>query len=485
MAAVMYRHNGGDCKRGRERTPVREARPAVNELTLHFSRALTPQGWRDDVRLTIADGSISRRRNRRRAAIRRRALAPSARRASAICTATPSSARWPGSAERRGAGADSFWTWRETMYRFALDDRRPTTSRRSPPSLCRDAGGGLHARSASSTICTTRPTARPMQNRRNGRRASSRRRPTTGTRPDAASGLLCPSRLRRRAAQRGAASLPHRPRRLREPASTVARGRALARRRRVGIAPHSLRAATPPGSAALVSARRRGPIHIHAAEQVKEVEACLAWSGARPVEWLLDHARRRRALVPRPRHPYDRSETRRLARSRRGRRPLPDHRGQSRRRRLSTRRGIFSERGRFGVGSDSNVEIGARRRAASSSNMRSGCATAPATSARFPRGSTGRALYERALAGGARALGRQSGALRPGAAADLVSLRADHPTLAGRSGDAILDAWIFAVGNPLVDCVWSGGRKVVADGRHLGREPIAARYAAAMRRLAQ
>ncbi len=150
----------------------------------------------------------------------------------------------------------------------------------------------------------------------------------------------------------------------------------------------------------------------------------------------------------------------------------------------STRRSISSEGGAFGVGSDSNIEIGvaaelkqleyAQRLGARQRNV---CAVSP--------GSTGRALYQRALAGGAQALKRQNGALAVGALADFVSLRDDHPTLIGRSGDEILDAWIFAIGNPLVDCVWSGGRKVVAGGRHVGREPIAKRYGAAMRRLLQ
>ena len=144
----------------------------------------------------------------------------------------------------------------------------------------------------------------------------------------------------------------------------------------------------------------------------------------------------------------------------------------------------FVERGAFGVGSDSNVEIGVAaelKQLEYAQRLRTRARNVCALSA----GSTGRALYERALAGGAQALRRPSGALRPGATADLVSLRAGHPTLAGRSGDEILDAWIFAVGNPLVDCVWSGGRKIIVDGRHRAREPIAARYAAAMRRLAR
>jgi formimidoylglutamate deiminase len=58
----------------------------------------------------------------------------------------------------------------------------------------------------------------------------------------------------------------------------------------IGIAPHSLRAVTPDELGALLSIAKGGPVHIHIAEQVKEVEDCVAWSGRRPVRWLLDAA---------------------------------------------------------------------------------------------------------------------------------------------------------------------------------------------------
>lgn len=58
----------------------------------------------------------------------------------------------------------------------------------------------------------------------------------------------------------------------------------------IGIAPHSLRAVTPAELAPIIPLAEGGPVHIHAAEQVKEVEDCLAWSGRRPVQWLLEHA---------------------------------------------------------------------------------------------------------------------------------------------------------------------------------------------------
>ncbi len=75
------------------------------------------------------------------------------------------------------------------------------------------------------------------------------------------------------------------------------------------------------------------------------------------------------------------------------------------------------------------------------------------------------------------------GRLAPGASADILTFRADHPTLAGKADDQILDAWIFSVGNPLVDCVWSRGLKVVVDGQHIFRDEIAAGFAKTMRGL--
>ena len=62
----------------------------------------------------------------------------------------------------------------------------------------------------------------------------------------------------------------------------------------LGLAPHSLRA-VPPDSlreavAGITALNARAPLHIHIAEQTQEVEDCIAWSGQRPVQWLLDHA---------------------------------------------------------------------------------------------------------------------------------------------------------------------------------------------------
>jgi formimidoylglutamate deiminase len=97
--------------------------------------------------------------------------------------------------------------------------------------------------------------------------------------------------------------------------------------------------------------------------------------------------------------------------------------------------------------------------------------------------STGRALFEGAWRGGSRALGVAKSGLAEGALADIISLDADSVALAGRSDDAILDSWIFAAGRSLVDCVWAQGRKVVQDGRHHSRSPVAQRFRQAIGRL--
>lgn len=89
--------------------------------------------------------------------------------------------------------------------------------------------------------------------------------------------------------------------------------------------------------------------------------------------------------------------------------------------------------------------------------------------------STGGDIYTAALAGGAAALGVPSG-LAVGLPADIVSLDLDHPSLAGRTGDGLIDALTFAAGRAGIDCVWRYGTKLVSHGRHYARARIVARY---------
>lgn len=240
-----------------------------------------------------------------------------------------------------------------------------------------------------------------------------------------------------------------------------------------GIAPHSLRAATQDELKAIIPLALGGPIHIHAAEQTREVEDSIAFSGARPVEWLLDHAQvDRHWCLVHATHMTD-AETLRLAQSGAvaGLCPITEaNLGDG----LFPAEEFLRAHGQIGIGTDSNVQIDAAGELRLLEYAQRLTQRGRNVLALNEGQSCGRALFDQAQAGGARALGQKSCGLQQGAAADIVSLDTDHPALAGRRGDAILDSWIFAGARP--DCVWRFGRKLVQGGRHHGREKISARY---------
>ena len=91
-------------------------------------------------------------------------------------------------------------------------------------------------------------------------------------------------------------------------------------------------------------------------------------------------------------------------------------------------------------------------------------------------GSLGRSLYTGALSGGAQALSRNSGSIASGQWADLLALDSDALALYGSSEDEILDRWIFSGDDSLVREVWSAGRQVVLEGRHISHDQIKKQY---------
>jgi formimidoylglutamate deiminase len=255
---------------------------------------------------------------------------------------------------------------------------------------------------------------------------------------------------------------------------------------RLGMAPHSLRAVPDRALVEAIALLDRvdsdAPIHIHVAEQVREVRECLAWCGRRPVAHLLELA----PVGPRwclihATH-MDDDETLDLARSGAvaGLCPTTEaNLGDG----LFKLAAFLDAGGRFGIGSDSHVsvspieelrwlEYGQRldtlRRLVASSLEQPHC---------------GARLWQAALAGGAQALGRRIGRLAPGHRADLIRLDTDHPVLAGRRGSSLLDSLVFAGNASPIRDVMVGGRWLVRDGRHCAREAIAERYRAALRRL--
>jgi formimidoylglutamate deiminase len=446
---------------------------------LHAERALTPDGWKSNVRVTIEAGAI--------ATVETEAAAREGDELHALMAPAAANLHshafqraMAGLAEVRGTGNDTFWTWRETMYRFALmmspDDVEAVAAQLYVEML--EAGFAavaefhyLHHAPDGSTYAEPAELA--------GRILSAARRVGIGM-------TLLPV-FYAHSTFGGAPPRPEQRRFICDLSSfarlvedcremiKVDRGEA------IGIAPHSLRAVTPSEMSELMSVAGDGPVHIHAAEQVKEVEESVASLGARPVRWLLDHAGvDERWCLIHATH-MDEGETRDLARSGAVAGLCPITEGD-----LGD--GIFNAAnyiragGRYGVGSDSNVLIGVAaelRQLEYAQRLRERARNVCAP----PGASTGRTMLEAIWSGGARALQRKSGRLAPGAVADILTFRADHPTLAGKVDDQVLDAWVFSVGNALIDCVWSGGLKVVAGGRHVFRDEIAENFTKTMREL--
>lgn len=386
-----------------------------------------------------------------------------------------------GLAETRGPDRDTFWTWREMMYRLVLalspDDVQAVTALAYVEML--ESGftrvGEFHYLHHDRD---GRPFSDPAE-------MAGRIIAAAG---EAEIGLTLLPVFYAHGGFGGQAPAPSQRRFICDP-DTFGRLIEASRRRAlthpgsvIGVAPHSLRAITPEELAAILPLAGDGPIHIHAAEQRREVEECLAWSGRRPVEWLLEQAAAdNRWCIVHATH-MTQEETRSMAAAHvvAGLCPITE---------ANLGDGIFngpdflSCGGRFGIGSDSNVLVGvadelrqleyAQRLHAHQRNVMS----------RGDGASTGRALYEAAAFGGSAALGGSAAVLAPGAAADIISLDAAHPALLERHGDRVLDAWIFAARTSPVDCVWVGGRKWVEAGRHRAREPIVARYRRCFARL--
>ena len=251
----------------------------------------------------------------------------------------------------------------------------------------------------------------------------------------------------------------------------------------LGMAPHSLRAVSQESLHEIVKARTSGPVHIHIAEQLKEVDDVQESYGARPVEWLLQNVEvDSRWCLIHATHMIP-EETQNVAKSGAvvGLCPITE---------ANLGDGVFdgsrflSSGGKYGIGSDSNVFIALteelRLLEYSQRLIRKERNVMTSNS-----GSVGRALYNDALLGGAQALGRKSGSLSPGNWADLVSLDAESLSLWGCSEDEFLDRWIFTADDSLVCEVWSAGRQMVAQGQHIHRKEIEQRYRAVIQEIRQ
>ncbi|QXQ06012.1 formimidoylglutamate deiminase [Sphingosinicellaceae bacterium] len=450
------------------------------DARLHARSILLPAGWREDVRLTVSGGIVT--------AIET-GIAPGPRDElhGAILPGMGNlhshafQRGMAGLTEARGVSTDNFWTWRETMFRFV--------NRIGPDELMAVAAlayaemlesgftrvGEFHYLHHDTSGV---PFADPAEMSRAIVAAAAETgigltllpvyyahagfggTPLTTGQRRFGSDLDSFTRLLE-AARAAAAALP----------DAV-----------VGIAPHSLRAVTADELDALMPLAADGPIHLHVAEQTQEVEDCVRWSGARPVEWLLDHAPiDARWCLVHATHMTD-AETVGLAASGAvaGLCPITEaNLGDG----IFPAKAFLSAGGRIGIGSDSNVRVDlseelrlleyGQRLSLRGRNILS----------KPDELSTGENLFRQALEGGGRALGIENPSISVGQPADFVSLDVDGPAFQARGSDKLLDSWIFAAGDRGVDCVWRRGCKMVQGGRHVARGSIVRRYATALAKL--
>ncbi len=453
-----------------------------SDSKLYFPDALTSEGWRRNVVIIVADGVIQSIESGLAApsdAIRHRGAALPGM---GNLHSHAFQRGMAGLSERGGPADDHFWSWREVMYRFLAvltpEDVEAITALAFMEML--EAG------------FTAVAEFHYLHNDADGR-------------PYAAPGELT-ERIAAAAAETGigltllpvfyahggfgGAEPTHGQRRFIQSLDSYESLLDAARKAvaplvdaRLGVAPHSLRAVTPAELDRLVALAGDGPIHLHAAEQIREVEDCIAALGARPIEWLLDHAPldHRWCLVHATQ--MTAAETSRLAHTGAvaGLCPVTE---------ANLGDGIFpavdylGAGGRFGIGTDSNIAIsvaGELRALDYAQRLRDRARNRLAPIG----GSSGRGLFDRATTGGAQVLDRRIGTLEPGARADIVVLDADHPSLIGRSEDRILDSWLFATTDQAIDTAYVGGVAVVTQGRHRHRDAILARWRATAARLAE
>ena len=446
----------------------------------HFTSALTSSGWQKDVNVSVdKNGMIEN-------------IAVGAKVGALISgVAIPAVPNvhshahqrlMVGLAERAGPAGDSFWTWRETMYGFALklspDDLEAVAAQAYVEMLkagfsCVGEFQYLHHQPDGS------PYDEPAEMSLRCISAAEQAGIAITMLPT----LYNYSGFGGQASNAGQQRFVNDQQRFLEIYGTLTAVCGADPRRRLGISPHSLRAVTPELlKTVLNSIADDVRIHIHVAEQAKEVDDCMAWSGKRPVEFLLDqfdvssrwcaiHATHMTA-----------GETQGLAKSgaTAGLCPTTE---------ANLGDGIFpgdsfiKQGGAIAIGSDSQITISPAedlRMLEYSQRLRDRTRNTLASSA---GASTGRSLLEAVLRGGAACLDQPVGAISVGKRCDIAVLDEAHPAMTGREGDAALDTWIFSAGNAAVKDVIVGGAHVVKDCRHINEDRIQTKFSETVRRL--
>ena len=447
-------------------------------MLMHAASALLPDGWARDVLIRVEAGRIVEITP---------GAAPQGERLPVLLPAPVNlhshtfQRAMAGMTEYRSAGQDSFWTWRSLMYRF-LDHLGPDEVQAIAAMAMVEMAEAGYAAVAEFHYLHHGPGGVPYANRAEmaGRIVAAAEETGLGL-------TLLPVAYQQGGCD-GRALAGGQLRFINDidelcvilDASHESIG-GLAPDAVLGVAPHSLRAVPPEALAEMPALAKGGPVHIHIAEQLAEVEEVCAAYGARPVEWAcanlplspqwcMIHATQ---MTP--------AETAALAATGAVAGLCPETEA-------NLGDGIFdmpgwaAAGGIFGLGTDSNIRITLAGEARMLEySQRLGLKARAVLAAEGA--STGRRLLEGAAKGGAQAAGREAGAIRPGAWADLMALDTGALALEGRRGDELLDAWIFAAAEAPVRDLWSAGRRLVTGGRHRARDGVEARFRRVMQGL--
>ena len=440
--------------------------------TLHFRHALLPGGWAENARFTLSGGLIAAIETDVAASgadERHGALMPG------LCNLHSHAFQraMAGLAEVRHANADSFWTWREAMYRF-LDRLTPDDVMAIAAMAQVEMLETGFTRVGEFHYLHHAPDGAPYAN------PAAMAQAIAGAACETGIALTLLPVFYAHAGFGGAPPLPGQRRFLHDTDSFF---RLLEHCRDalsplpdpvLGLAAHSLRAVTPDELAALAGMADAGPIHIHIAEQILEVDDCIAWSGQRPVEWLLQHmpVDGRWCLVHATHVTAGELAGIASAGAVVGLCPITEaNLGDG----LFPAAGFAEIGGSHGIGTDSNVLIDATEELRLLEYGQRLSRRARNLMARGPGHSTGGDLFAAALQGGAQALGAAAGQ-GVGLPFDGFSLDTRHPSLAGRPASAFTDSLVFAAGRAAIATVWRRGEAVVTGGRHVRRDAVAARY---------
>jgi formimidoylglutamate deiminase len=446
--------------------------------TVFAAKVLLPDGWRDNVRLTLKDGQIS--------AVDIAAKPSDTDQVTGfvipgLCNAHSHAFQraLAGHTEQRSpAGSDSFWTWRERMYELAGKVNAAALTAIARQAYCEMLVSGY---TSVAEFHYLHRDPDDLERQDTMLQALMEAAHDSGIRLVYVPVLYeragfhddQPAEQQHSFAMSVGEFLEHHAR------ASAATGE----RTTVALGAHSLRAVSHESMIEIARSAKASaaPLHLHIAEQQREVDQCMGANGRRPVRWLLENfdVDSSWCLVHATHMDFD--ETRALAESGAvvalcpsteanlgdGLFPLHDY---------------LEHNGHMAIGSDSHISINpfeelrwleyGQRLATHSRNVAS-----------LRDSHVGSELFLRALEGGAIATGQSTVGLQVGAPADLVALSGDDPMLAGHNDASRLDALVFS-GYPLpIECVMVNGEWCVSDGMHLRRDEVRDAYAAAIARL--